>query len=49
MTAIMTVEDEFLVGEYLGQVLRDAGYDVIATADAMRQLQFSNRVMTFGS
>ena len=34
MTVILTVEDEFLIGEYLGQVLRDAGYEVIATANA---------------
>jgi two-component system, response regulator PdtaR len=34
MTVILTVEDEFLVSEYLGHVLRDAGYRVIATFHA---------------
>jgi two-component system, response regulator PdtaR len=34
MTAILTVEDEFLVSEYLGQILRDKGYSVISTGGA---------------
>ncbi len=34
MTVILTVEDEFLVREYLGQVLSAEGYDVIGTANA---------------
>jgi two-component system, response regulator PdtaR len=34
MTVILTVEDEPLVSEYLGQVLSAEGYDVIATANA---------------
>jgi DNA-binding NtrC family response regulator len=34
MTIILTVEDEFLVGAYLGEVLEEAGYQVIAAANA---------------
>jgi len=34
MTVILTVEDEPLVGEYLGDVLRDAGYEVIAASNS---------------
>jgi CheY-like chemotaxis protein len=34
MKTILTVEDEPLVSEFLGEVLKDAGYDVIATANA---------------
>jgi two-component system, response regulator PdtaR len=34
MTVILTVEDECLVSEYLGEVLEQAGYRVIATASA---------------
>jgi two-component system, response regulator PdtaR len=34
MMVVLTVEDEFLVSEYLGQVLTEAGYEVIATANA---------------
>ena len=34
MTVILTVEDEFLVSEYLGSVLAEAGHEVIATAHA---------------
>ena len=34
MTAILTVEDEPLISEYLGQVLKDAGYDVVGTSNA---------------
>src|SRR5271170_6843877 len=34
MTVVLTVEDDFIVGEYLGQMLKDAGYEVIATANA---------------
>jgi CheY-like chemotaxis protein len=31
---ILTVEDESLISEYLGRILEDAGYQVIATANA---------------
>src|SRR5215813_11302633 len=31
---ILTIEDELLISEYLGDVLRDAGYEVIATSNA---------------
>jgi CheY-like chemotaxis protein len=34
MSVILTVEDETLVSAYLGQVLKDAGYQVIAAANA---------------
>jgi CheY-like chemotaxis protein len=34
MTVILTVEDEFLISEYLGHVLEEAGYDVISTSNA---------------
>jgi two-component system, response regulator PdtaR len=34
MTVVLTVEDDALVGEYLGHVLRLDGHDVIATANA---------------
>jgi two-component system, response regulator PdtaR len=34
MAVILTVEDEALLSEWLGQVLRDAGYQVIATLNA---------------
>lgn len=34
MTVILTVEDEFLIGEYLGHVLEEAGHDVISTSNA---------------
>lgn len=34
MPAILTVEDEFLVSEYLGAVLEEAGYSVIAVKNA---------------
>ena len=34
MAVILTVEDEFLVGEYLNKVLKDSGYEVIATTNA---------------
>ena len=32
--AILTVEDEILISQYLGDVLRDAGYEVVATSNA---------------
>jgi len=31
---ILTVEDEILISEYLGDVLREAGYEVVATSNA---------------
>jgi CheY-like chemotaxis protein len=34
MTFILTVEDEQPLREYLGEILEDAGYSVIAAADA---------------
>jgi two-component system, response regulator PdtaR len=34
MSVILTVEDETIVSAFLGEVLRDAGYRVIATANA---------------
>lgn len=34
MTVILTVEDEPLVSQFLGWVLKDAGYEVVATANA---------------
>jgi two-component system, response regulator PdtaR len=34
MSVILTVEDETLVSAYLGQVLKDGGYHVIAAANA---------------
>lgn len=34
MTVILTVEDEPLVSEYLGEVLGDAGHQVVAAANA---------------
>jgi CheY-like chemotaxis protein len=33
-TIILTVEDEFLISEFLGEILRDAGYEVVATSNA---------------
>ena len=30
MTVVLTVEDEFLVSEFLGHILTSAGYEVIA-------------------
>ena len=34
MTVILTVEDEFLVSEYLGHLLTSAGYEVFAASNA---------------
>jgi two-component system, response regulator PdtaR len=34
MTVILTVEDEFLIREYLDHVLEEAGYDVVSTSNA---------------
>jgi CheY-like chemotaxis protein len=34
MAVILTVEDETIVSAFLGEVLRDAGYRVIAAANA---------------
>ena len=34
MTVVLTVEDEFLVSEFLGHILTSAGYEVIAAANA---------------
>jgi two-component system, response regulator PdtaR len=34
MTVVLTVEDEFLLSEYLREVLEGAGYRVIATGNA---------------
>jgi CheY-like chemotaxis protein len=34
MTVIVTVEDEFLTSDYLGGILEDAGYEVVATSNA---------------
>ena len=34
MAVILIVEDEFLISEYLSKVLKDSGYEVIATANA---------------
>lgn len=34
MTVILTVEDEFLVSEFLGHILTSAGYEVIAATNA---------------
>jgi len=32
--SILTVEDQFLTSEYLGRILEDAGYEVVATSNA---------------
>jgi CheY-like chemotaxis protein len=32
--AILTVEDEIFISEYLGDLLRDAGYEVVSTSNA---------------
>ena len=34
MSVILTVEDETLVGDYLGEILERAGYQVVAAANA---------------
>jgi two-component system, response regulator PdtaR len=34
MTFILTVEDELLLSEYLGEILEEAGYSVVAAANA---------------
>ena len=34
MTVILTVEDEPLIREHLGEVLREAGYEVVAAPNA---------------
>ena len=34
MHVILTVEDEFLLSEYLGEILKDAGYSVVSVQDA---------------
>jgi two-component system, response regulator PdtaR len=34
VTVILTVEDEFLVSEFLDQILTSAGYEVVAAANA---------------
>ncbi len=38
MTVILTVEDEFLISEYLGSVLAEVGHEVIATAHAAQAI-----------
>ena len=34
MSVILTVEDEFLIAEYLGEILEEAGFEVVAAANA---------------
>jgi two-component system, response regulator PdtaR len=34
MPVILTVEDEFLIAEHLGQILKEAGFQVVAAANA---------------
>src|ERR1700722_556231 len=34
MTVILTVEDEFLIAEHLGEILKEAGFRVVAAANA---------------
>ncbi len=34
MTVILTVEDEFLIAEHLGEILKEAGFQVVAAANA---------------
>jgi CheY-like chemotaxis protein len=34
MAVILTVEDESLVSVYLGSILEEAGYEVVATSTA---------------
>jgi CheY-like chemotaxis protein len=34
MAVILTVEDEFLIAEYLGNILKEAGFEVVAAANA---------------
>jgi CheY-like chemotaxis protein len=34
MWVILTVEDEFLIAEHLGQILKEAGYQVVAATNA---------------
>jgi CheY-like chemotaxis protein len=41
---ILTVEDEFLVGEYLGAILEGGGHRVIATLDADEAIKVLERV-----
>jgi CheY-like chemotaxis protein len=36
---ILIVEDEILIGQYLGDVLRDAGYEVIAAFNADKAIE----------
>ena len=35
---ILTVEDEALISEYLGDVLRESGYTVVATTNALEAI-----------
>jgi two-component system, response regulator PdtaR len=34
MHVVLTVADEFLLSEYLGGILKDAGYSVVSVQDA---------------
>jgi two-component system, response regulator PdtaR len=34
MPVILTVEDELLIAEYLGNILKEAGFEVVAAANA---------------
>lgn len=39
MTVVLMVEDEFLVSEHLGQVLTEAGYEVLTSANADKAIE----------
>ena len=41
---ILTVEDEFLISEYLREILEDCGHEVIATFDADEAIEVLERV-----
>jgi CheY-like chemotaxis protein len=41
---ILTVEDEFLISEYLREILEGGGHEVIATFDADEAIKVLERV-----
>jgi len=43
---ILTVEDEFLISEYLREILEGGGHEVIATFDADEAIKVLERVGT---
>jgi len=43
MSVVLTVEDEFLIAEHLGGILRDAGFQVVAAANADEAIDILER------